>query len=437
MNPAERCKALVQRNDRLEDRLERVHTELETERAARVQLESALAETRLKLLVSRRAERRAIGAIRDGVRAFANGAGERDGGSGRLLSVDAVRAALSDGETTFTALCALAIAPASTPRSVSTERPRLPQGAKPRVTGPPPDDPGVGRKMYSLTTGTYEDGAGEVARRPGAVAREAIEKSFAPARRPGRPSGSGRGAGGRGRGRGRGRSRKRGFGSEEELDVESSFSEESEEEEEEAHRFERDASALDPEAAAFATGETALRGERVMTALGAAYFANEDDTPLAIGRALRVSGNQIVALNGWHLPGLKLRSKLREGTRLWLEPATDEERDAMREELIGRCKKVLDALNRHRFAHIFAEPVDPAALNIPDYPEVIPNPMDLGTVGRKLERGEYAHFRDFQADCELTFQNCVRYNPAGTDAHTMGDAMLKELEKKWVELGFC
>ena len=76
--------ALVQRNDRLEDRLERAHTELETERAARVQLESALAETRLKLLVFRRAERRAIGAIRDGVRAFANGAGERDGGSGRL-----------------------------------------------------------------------------------------------------------------------------------------------------------------------------------------------------------------------------------------------------------------------------------------------------------------------------------------------------------------
>ena len=133
---------------------------------------------------------------------------------------------------------------------------------------------------------------------------------------------------------------------------------------------------------------------------------------------MRVSGNQIVALNGWHLPGLKLRSKLREGTRLWLEPATDEERDAMREELMGRCKKVLDALNRHRFAHIFAKPVDPAALNIPDYPEVIPNPMDLGTVGRKLERGEYAHFRDFQADCELTFQNCVRYNPAGTDART-------------------
>ena len=49
----------------------------------------------------------------------------------RLLSVDAVAPPpLSDGETTFTALCALAFAPASTPRSVSTERPRQHPGSE-------------------------------------------------------------------------------------------------------------------------------------------------------------------------------------------------------------------------------------------------------------------------------------------------------------------
>ena len=207
------------------------------------------------------------------------------------------------------------------------------------------------------------------------------------------------------------------------------------EEEEEAHRFERDASALDPEAAAFATGETALRGERVMTALGAAYFANEDDYKYSPSHARPgVSGKpdcraQRVA------PTRSSSDKLREGTRLWLEPATDEERDAMREELIGRCKKVLDALNRHRLLR--RVPTILPALEHPGLPGGDANPMDLGTVGRKLERGEYAHFRDFQADCELTFQNCVRYNPAGTDAHTMGDRDAQGLEKKWVELGFC
>jgi hypothetical protein len=31
-------------------------------------------------------------------------------------------------------------------------------------------------------------------------------------------------------------------------------------------------------------------------------------------------------------------------------------------------------------ANIFDKPVDPVALNIPDYPTIIKNPMDLGTI---------------------------------------------------------
>ena len=104
---------------------------------------------------------------------------------------------------------------------------------------------------------------------------------------------------------------------------------------------------------------------------------------------------------------------------------------------MSRCEKVLNALQRHRFYGIFANPVDPVMLGIPDYPEVIKDPMDLGTVSDKLRRGEYKHPREFEFGCRLTFQNCKTYNPPGTDAHAMGDAMLKEFEKKWVELGFC
>jgi hypothetical protein len=37
----------------------------------------------------------------------------------------------------------------------------------------------------------------------------------------------------------------------------------------------------------------------------------------------------------------------------------------------------------------FLTPVDPVALNIPDYPLVITHPMDLGTVLRKLNELEY------------------------------------------------
>ena len=262
MNPAERCKALVQRNDRLEDRLERAHTELRdgTRRArpARVSPGGDAAQT------SRVPEGGTTRDRRDSRRRAR--VRERRGRTRRRLGKAPIRRRGSRGAERWGDDVHGALRVGDRARVHPTERlhgaPASTPGSETARHGSSARRPRRGSKDVLAHHRTYEDGAGEVARRPGAVAREAMEKSFAPARRPGRPSGSGRGAGGRGRGRGRGRSRKRGFGSEEELDVESSFSEESEEEEE-AHRFERDASALDPEAAAFATGETALRGERV------------------------------------------------------------------------------------------------------------------------------------------------------------------------------
>jgi len=176
---------------------------------------------------------------------------------------------------------------------------------------------------------------------------------------------------------------------------------------------------------------------RVRTELGNAYFALEDETPFNIGQKLHVYGNQLVALNNWHLPGLKLRAKLREGTRLWLDPTSDDERESMQEELMERCDKVLNALQRHRFHNIFANPVDPVMLGIPDYETVIKDPMDLGTVSDKLRQGLYKHPREFEYECRLTFQNCTTYNSPGTDAYAMGAAMEAEFVKKWLELGFC
>lgn len=137
------------------------------------------------------------------------------------------------------------------------------------------------------------------------------------------------------------------------------------------NKFGRDTSGLDPDALDIVMGNGVRRGVRTATELGNAYFALEDETPFIIGHKLHVYGNQLVALNIWHLPGLKLRSKLREGTRLWLDPISEDERDTMQEELMSRCELVLNALQRHRFYGIFANPVDPVMLGIPDYLDVI------------------------------------------------------------------
>ena len=64
--------------------------------------------------------------------------------------------------------------------------------------------------------------------------------------------------------------------------------------------------------------------------------------------------------------------------------------------------------------------------------------MDLGTVKRKLDAGEYDEVvpSGFVADAQLAFENCLLYNPRGSEARQMGEIMLKELRIKWVALGF-
>ena len=106
---------------------------------------------------------------------------------------------------------------------------------------------------------------------------------------------------------------------------------------------------------------------------------------------------------------------------------------------LDACKVLLDGLNvaLDRNVEYFDRPVDASVPGLEDYLDVIAFPMDLGTIREKLAAGKYRDPPAFKADCALAFDNCVKYNPKGTDAHVMGETMTQELEKKWVELGFC
>lgn len=58
----------------------------------------------------------------------------------------------------------------------------------------------------------------------------------------------------------------------------------------------------------------------------------------------------------------------------------------------------------------FNLPVDPDKLGIPQYREIIKQPMDLGTVKGKLEGGFYSGVEALEADIYLVFDN-VRLVP--------------------------
>lgn len=67
----------------------------------------------------------------------------------------------------------------------------------------------------------------------------------------------------------------------------------------------------------------------------------------------------------------------------------------------------------------FLQPVDPIALGIPDYFDVIQDPMDLSTMRNKLENGRYRSLGEFEGDFRLMIANCRTYNPPETEVVRM------------------
>jgi len=52
---------------------------------------------------------------------------------------------------------------------------------------------------------------------------------------------------------------------------------------------------------------------------------------------------------------------------------------------------------------------------VPDYLDIISNPMDLETMMIKVNQGQYHSAREFLDDIELILNNALNYNPAKSD----------------------
>lgn len=71
---------------------------------------------------------------------------------------------------------------------------------------------------------------------------------------------------------------------------------------------------------------------------------------------------------------------------------------------------MLNLLSKYKEADPFRQPVDWLALGIPDYPDVIKQPMDLRTVREKVRSGAYSSMHEWRADMALIWSNCRKYN---------------------------
>lgn len=95
--------------------------------------------------------------------------------------------------------------------------------------------------------------------------------------------------------------------------------------------------------------------------------------------------------------------------------------------LKSKLTEVLKGLQSHQHGWVFNNPVDPVELGLPDYFDIIKKPMDLGTIQKRLDNGQYQTIESFKGDVELTFDNAMTYNEDGSVVYDMA----KELKAKF------
>ena len=83
---------------------------------------------------------------------------------------------------------------------------------------------------------------------------------------------------------------------------------------------------------------------------------------------------------------------------------------------------------------MFNRPVDPVAMDLPDYLQRIKYPMDLGTVRSRLQRGIYESLHACTADISQVFKNAMSYNPQAHHVHQAAKIMKTEFEADVAQL---
>lgn len=100
------------------------------------------------------------------------------------------------------------------------------------------------------------------------------------------------------------------------------------------------------------------------------------------------------------------------------------------------CQQVLKELLSKKYSSFnypFLEPVDPVALNCPTYFDFVKEPMDLGTIQKKLNNWEYQTAEEFEHDVRLVFKNCYAFNPEGTIVNMMGHRLEDVFNSRWAD----
>lgn len=93
-----------------------------------------------------------------------------------------------------------------------------------------------------------------------------------------------------------------------------------------------------------------------------------------------------------------------------------------------KCTPVLQELMDDQFGWVFREAVDPVALGLPDYFDVVKTPMHLELVKKKLESSVYSDMELFARDTRLVFENAILYNGESSEVGELAQSMLNSFK---------
>uniref|UniRef100_A0A9J2PJZ0 histone acetyltransferase n=1 Tax=Ascaris lumbricoides TaxID=6252 RepID=A0A9J2PJZ0_ASCLU len=110
-------------------------------------------------------------------------------------------------------------------------------------------------------------------------------------------------------------------------------------------------------------------------------------------------------------------------------------------ELRNNLKPILDKLFNLEESIPFRIPVDPDILGIPDYFDIVKNPMDLSTISEKLDNGLYKNPWQFCDDMWLMFDNAWLYNRKNSKVYKyctkLSELFVEEINPVMRKMGYC
>lgn len=96
-----------------------------------------------------------------------------------------------------------------------------------------------------------------------------------------------------------------------------------------------------------------------------------------------------------------------------------------------KCLPIVQQLIDDPFGWVFRDAVDPVVFGLPDYFEVVKNPMHLLLVKKKLENAVYTDMASFERDVKLVFENAILYNGEESEVGQLAHKMMGVFEKEY------